>query len=58
MGGGMGGLFHCGEQVAFEGEFFAGVCEFAVFYEEAVFGAVGEGGDLVELVGDGGAVLA
>ena len=41
----MGGLFHCGEQVAFEGEFFAGVCEFAVFYEEAVFGAVGEGGD-------------
>ena len=45
MGGGMGGLFHCGEQVAFEGEFFAGVGEFAVFYEEAVFGAVGEGGD-------------
>ena len=39
------GLFHCGEQVAFEGEFFAGVGEFAVFYEKAVFGAVGEGGD-------------
>ena len=38
-------LRHRGKQIAFECEFFAGVVKFAVFYQKAVFGAVGEGGD-------------
>ena len=34
-------LRHRGKQIAFECELFAGVVKFAVFYQKAVFGAVG-----------------